>query len=63
MARQASKLPKAQLLPSGAYRCRVMIDGASHSFTADTAQEAQRAAMLAKLSDTSIKKEIYLFLL
>lgn len=43
------KAPEAERLPSGAYRCRVMVGGKSKSFTADTKKEAEQAALEFKL--------------
>lgn len=47
--RQSKRLPTAELLPSGAYRCRVLVNGKRESFTASTASEAQEMALLAKI--------------
>lgn len=46
--RQTRRLPQAVELPSGSFRCRVLVDGKRLSFTADTAAEAQQMALVAK---------------
>ena len=43
------KAPEAERLPSGAYRCRVMVGGKSKSFTAPTKKAAEKAAVEYKL--------------
>lgn len=45
MKKQKLKLPKAQLLPSGKYRCQVMVDGHRVSVTADDEKTAQAKAI------------------
>ena len=43
------KVPEAEKLPSGSYRCRVMVNGRKRSFTAPTKREAEQAAMEYKI--------------
>lgn len=43
------KVPEAERLPSGSYRCRVMVNGQKKSFTAPTKREAEQAAMEYKI--------------
>lgn len=43
------KVPEAEKLPSGSYRCRVMVNGRAKSFTAATKREAEQAAMEYKI--------------
>ena len=43
------KVPEAEKLPSGSYRCRVMVNGKSKSFTADTKRDAEQAALEYKI--------------
>ena len=43
------KVPEAEKLPSGSYRCRVMVNGQKKSFTAHTKREAEQAAMEYKI--------------
>lgn len=43
------KVPEAEKLPSGSYRCRVMVNGQKKSFTAPTKQEAEQAALEYKI--------------
>ena len=43
------KVAEAEKLPSGSYRCRVMVNGKSKSFTADTKREAEQAALEYKI--------------
>ena len=43
------KVPEAEKLPSGSFRCRVMVNGQKKSFTAPTKREAEQAAMEYKL--------------
>lgn len=52
------KVPEAEKLPSGSYRCRVMIDGKSKSFTADTKKDAEQLALEYKLSSEQERKEV-----
>ena len=42
------KLPKAQKLPSGTWRCQVMVDGKRVSVVAETPGEAQAKAVALK---------------
>ena len=42
-------VPDAEKLPSGSWRCRVMIDGKRCSFTATTKSEAEKLAKDCKL--------------
>lgn len=42
------KTPKAEKLPSGAWRCRVFVDGVTYSITKGTEKEAVAAAMAVK---------------
>ena len=49
MLDKAAKLkPKPTLLPSGAWRCRIMIGGESHSIIGDTPEEANAKALALK---------------
>ena len=50
-------VPDAEKLPSGSWRCRVMIDGKRCSFTATTKSEAEKLAKDCKLGYTMPKKE------
>lgn len=50
-------VPDAEKLPSGSWRCRVMIDGKRCSFTATTKTEAEKLAKDCKLGYTMPKKE------
>ena len=43
------KVPEAEKLPSGSYRCRVMVNGQKKSFTAPTKREAEQAALEYKI--------------
>lgn len=43
------KTPKAEKLPSGKWRCRVVVNGKRESITADTKKEAEQLAAAAKL--------------
>ena len=43
------KVPEAERLPSGSYRCRVMVNGQKKSFTAPTKREAEQAALEFKI--------------
>lgn len=43
------KAPEAERLPSGSYRCRVMVHGKTKSFTAPTKNAAEQAALEYKL--------------
>lgn len=43
------KVPEAERLPSGSYRCRVMVGGKSKSFTGLTKREAEQAALEYKM--------------
>lgn len=43
------KVPEAERLPSGSYRCRVMVNGKSKSFTGTTKREAEQAALEYKM--------------
>lgn len=43
------KVPEAERLPSGSYRCRVMVNGQKKSFTAPTKREAEQAALEYKI--------------
>lgn len=43
------KVPEAERLPSGSYRCRVMVNRQKKSFTAPTKREAEQAAMEYKI--------------
>ena len=55
------KVPEAEKLPSGSYRCRVMVNGKAKSFTASTKREAEQAALEYKigvLSSEEAKPEI-----
>nr|DAU47022.1 MAG TPA: Integrase [Caudoviricetes sp.] len=52
------KVPEAEKLPSGSYRCRVMVNGKSKSFTADTKRDAEQAALEYKISAEQEQKEI-----
>lgn len=55
------KVPEAEKLPSGSYRCRVMVNGQKKSFTAPTKREAEQAAMEYKiglLAEENEKPEI-----
>ena len=51
------KVPEAEKLPSGSYRCRVMVNGRSKSFTADTKRDAEQAALEYKISAEQEQKE------
>ena len=51
------KVPVAEQLPSGKWRCRVMVRGVSHSFIEDSEDEAVRLAMLCKLSGSADKED------
>lgn len=55
------KVPEAEKLPSGSYRCRVMVSGQKKSFTAPTKREAEQAALEYKigiLAEENEKPEI-----
>ena len=55
------KVPEAEKLPSGSYRCRVMVNGQKKSFTALTKREAEQAALEYKiglLAEENEKPEI-----
>lgn len=55
------KVPEAERLPSGSYRCRVMVNGQKKSFTAPTKREAEQAALEYKiglLAEENEKPEI-----
>ena len=55
------KVPEAERLPSGSYRCRVMVNGQKKSFTAPTKREAEQAALEYKiglLAEENKKPEI-----
>lgn len=52
------KLPNAHMLPSGSWRCQVMINGVRKSFVADTEDEAVRLAMLHKLSGSNDEADL-----
>ena len=55
------KVPEAEKLPSGSYRCRVMVNGQKKSFTAPTKREAEQAALEYKvglLAEENEKPEI-----
>ena len=55
------KVPEAEKLPSGSYRCRVMVNGQKKSFTAPTKREAEQAALEYKiglLAEENKKPEI-----
>lgn len=55
------KVPEAERLPSGSYRCRVMVNGQKKSFTALTKREAEQAALEYKiglLAEENEKPEI-----
>lgn len=52
-----AKVPEAEQLPSGSYRCRVMVNGKSKSFTADTKREAEQAALEYKITVDQDEKE------
>ena len=43
------KVPEAELLPSGAYRCRVMVCGISKTFTGDNPDVIENLALKFKL--------------
>ena len=43
------KVPEAELLPSGAYRCRVMVCGISKTFTGDDPDAIEDLALKFKL--------------
>ena len=43
------KVPEAEKLPSGSYRCRVMVNGQKKSFTALSKREAEQAALEYKI--------------
>lgn len=43
------KVPEAERLPSGSYRCRVMVNGKSKSITGPTKREAEQAALEYKM--------------
>lgn len=43
------KVPEAEKLPSGSYRCRVMVNGKRETFIRDTPGEAEQAALERKL--------------
>lgn len=51
------KVPEAEMLPSGAYRCRVMVNGKKKSFTADTRQDAEQAALEYKIGILAEEKK------
>lgn len=53
-----AKVPEAEKLPSGSYRCRVMVNGKSKSFTAETKREAEQSALEYKIG---IEAEIQSF--
>nr|DAX82448.1 MAG TPA: Integrase [Caudoviricetes sp.] len=55
------KVPEAEKLPSGSYRCRVMVNGQKKSFTAPAKREAEQAALEYKiglLAEENEKPEI-----
>lgn len=55
------KVPEAERLPSGSYRCRVMVNRQKKSFTAPTKREAEQAALEYKiglLAEENEKPEI-----
>ena len=55
------KVPEAEKLPSGSYRCRVMVNGQKKSFTAPTKREAEQDALEYKigiLAEENEKPEI-----
>ena len=52
------KVPEAEKLPSGSYRCRVMVNGKSKSFTADTKRDAEQAALEYKISVEQDQKQV-----
>lgn len=43
------KVPEAEKLPSGSYRCRVMVNGKRETFIRDTPDEAEQAALERKI--------------
>ena len=51
------KVPEAERLPSGSYRCRVMVNGKRVTFIRDTADEAEQAAIEYKLLAEQDAKE------
>lgn len=59
-----TKLPKAQKLPSGAYRCRVVVDGKRLSVTADDEKTAQAKAiaLLAGIAEKEESRKAFLSL-
>lgn len=52
------KVPEAERLPSGSYRCRVMVNGKSKSFTAATKRDAEQAALEYKISVEQEQNEV-----
>lgn len=50
------KVPAAKKLPSGAWRCQIMVDGTRHSVTAPTKGEAERQAAAIKAGYLDLKK-------
>lgn len=58
MKRVQSRLPQPEQLPSGRWRCRVLIDGSRVSFTADDPLTAQQKAMAAKSGAAPQAKKI-----
>lgn len=51
------KVPEAERLPSGSYRCRVMVNGKRETFIRDTKDEAEQAALGRKLLAEQETKE------
>lgn len=52
------KVPEAEKLPSGSYRCRVMVNGKRETFIRDTPDEAEQAALKRKLLAEQEAKEV-----
>ena len=50
------KVPEAEKLPSGSYRCRVMVNGRAKSFTAATKREAEQEALEYKIGILSAEE-------
>lgn len=50
------KVPEAEKLPSGSYRCRVMVNGEARSFTAGTKREAEQEALEYKIGILSAEE-------
>ena len=47
------KVPEAQIIPSGSWRCRVQVDGKRQQFVKDTKEEAEEAARQAVAAITA----------